>query len=251
MGSGVAVFDPYTASVLTNIGINIVVTLSMYFPLAVDQLSIAQVGFMAIGAHLATVLTLYLHTPFAVALLAAALLPRLLITDWVLPRASSNASLPATPISRLGLLQHHCKRGMTERAKQSMTAQPCAAEFRRRQATKKTCQGTRLRKRLRMLLPQCHRLAPQGCRDRQGGPCHQGQRLLTVQTPGAMAARLCQRGAKMLAQTCHLTTVVAGQLEHLMHALDLTPLAITQALHQALDKVGHVRWHGQAAEALP
>ena len=56
--------DRYTESVLTNIGINIIMTLSMYFPMAVGQLSIAQVGFMAIGAHLATVLTLYLHTPF-------------------------------------------------------------------------------------------------------------------------------------------------------------------------------------------
>jgi branched-chain amino acid transport system permease protein len=71
-------FDPYTESVLTNIGINIVVTLSVYFPLAVGQLSIAQVGFMAIGAHLATVLTVYLHTPFLLALLAAALLPWLI-----------------------------------------------------------------------------------------------------------------------------------------------------------------------------
>ena len=67
-------FDPYTESVLINIGISIVVTLSLYLPLAVGQLSIAQVGFMAIGAHLATALTLYLHTPFAIALLAAALL---------------------------------------------------------------------------------------------------------------------------------------------------------------------------------
>ena len=71
-------FDPYTESVLTNIGINIVLTLSLYFPLAVGQLSLAQVGFMAIGAHLATVLTLYLHAPFSVALLAAGLLPWLL-----------------------------------------------------------------------------------------------------------------------------------------------------------------------------
>ena len=70
--------DPYTDSVLTNIGINIIVTLSLYFPLAVGQLSIAQVGFMAIGAHLATVLTLHLHTPFAVALIAAALVPWLI-----------------------------------------------------------------------------------------------------------------------------------------------------------------------------
>lgn len=68
-------FDRYTESVLTNIGINIVLTLSMYFPLAVGQLSIAQVGFMAIGAHLAAALTLHWQTPFALTLLAAALLP--------------------------------------------------------------------------------------------------------------------------------------------------------------------------------
>ena len=68
-------FDRYTESVLTNIGINIIMTLSMYFPMAVGQLSIAQVGFMAIGAHLATVLTLHLHTPFGLAVLAAALVP--------------------------------------------------------------------------------------------------------------------------------------------------------------------------------
>jgi branched-chain amino acid transport system permease protein len=68
----VRLFDPYTESVLTNIGINIIVTLSMYFPMAVGQLSIAQVGFMAIGAHLATALTLYLQAPFALAVLAAA-----------------------------------------------------------------------------------------------------------------------------------------------------------------------------------
>ena len=68
-------FDPYTETVLTNIGINIIMTLSMYFPLAVGQLSIAQVGFMAIGAHLSAVLTLYWHVPFGLAVLAAALVP--------------------------------------------------------------------------------------------------------------------------------------------------------------------------------
>jgi branched-chain amino acid transport system permease protein len=68
-------FDPYTETVLTNIGINIIMTLSMYFPLAVGQLSIAQVGFMAIGAHLATVLTLYGQTPFLLGILAAAFVP--------------------------------------------------------------------------------------------------------------------------------------------------------------------------------
>jgi branched-chain amino acid transport system permease protein len=67
-------FDRYTETVLTNVGINIIMTLSVYLPLAVGQLSIAQVGFMAIGAHLATVLTLYLDVPFGLALLAAAIL---------------------------------------------------------------------------------------------------------------------------------------------------------------------------------
>ena len=67
--------DPYTESVFTIIGINIIVTLSMYLPLAVGQLSIAQVAFMAIGAHMATVLTLYLNAPFGLALLAAGVAP--------------------------------------------------------------------------------------------------------------------------------------------------------------------------------
>src|SRR5215471_14188992 len=69
--------DRYTETVLTNIGINIIMTLSVYCPLAVGQLSIAQVGFMAIGAHLATVLTLYLHVPWGLALLFGRLIVRL------------------------------------------------------------------------------------------------------------------------------------------------------------------------------
>jgi len=77
--------DPYTESVFTNIGINIIMTLSMYLPLAVGQLSIGQVAFMAIGAHLATVLTLYLDVPFGLAMLAAGLAPWLvgLLLGWL------------------------------------------------------------------------------------------------------------------------------------------------------------------------
>ncbi|MEE9148310.1 MAG: branched-chain amino acid ABC transporter permease, partial [Candidatus Tectomicrobia bacterium] len=77
--------DPYTESVFTNIGINIVMTLSMYLPLAVGQLSIAQVAFMAIGAHVATVLTLYLDVPFGLALLAAGFAPWLVgvLLGWL------------------------------------------------------------------------------------------------------------------------------------------------------------------------
>ncbi len=77
--------DPYTESVFTNIGINIVMTLSMYLPLAVGQLSIAQVAFMAIGAHVATVLTLYLDVPFGLAILAAGFAPWLVgvLLGWL------------------------------------------------------------------------------------------------------------------------------------------------------------------------
>ena len=77
VGSAVPLFDAYTDSVLGNIGINVIVTLSLYLPLAVGQLSIAQIGFMAIGAHLAAALTLHAHAQFPVALMAAALLPGL------------------------------------------------------------------------------------------------------------------------------------------------------------------------------
>ena len=56
---------------LITIGINMILGLSMFFPMTVGQLSFGQAGFMSIGAHIAVVLTLYAGVWFPVALLLA------------------------------------------------------------------------------------------------------------------------------------------------------------------------------------
>jgi branched-chain amino acid transport system permease protein len=59
------------------IGINGLLALSMYAVLAVGQLSLAQAGFMAIGAYSSALLTVKLGTPFPLVLLAAMAIPAL------------------------------------------------------------------------------------------------------------------------------------------------------------------------------
>src|SRR5215475_376597 len=56
---------------LITIGINMIMGLSMFFPMTVGQLSFGQAGFMSIGAHIAVVLTLYAGVWFPLALLGA------------------------------------------------------------------------------------------------------------------------------------------------------------------------------------
>jgi branched-chain amino acid transport system permease protein len=56
---------------LITIGINMIMGLSMFFPLTVGQLSFGQAGFMSIGAQIAVVLTLYAGVWFPLALLLA------------------------------------------------------------------------------------------------------------------------------------------------------------------------------------
>src|ERR1043166_7883551 len=56
---------------LITIGINMIMGLSMFFPMTVGQLSFGQAGFMSIGAHIAVVLTLYAGVWFPLALLIA------------------------------------------------------------------------------------------------------------------------------------------------------------------------------------
>ena len=58
---------------LITIGINMIMGLSMFFPMTVGQLSFGQAGFMSIGAHIAVVLTLYAGVSFPIALLVAGL----------------------------------------------------------------------------------------------------------------------------------------------------------------------------------
>ena len=63
---------PYLEDVLIQLGINVILALSLYFPLSAGQLSLGQGGFMAIGAYLASWLTATLGWPWPVAFAAGA-----------------------------------------------------------------------------------------------------------------------------------------------------------------------------------
>jgi branched-chain amino acid transport system permease protein len=66
------VIGPYLEDVLVQLGINVILALSLYFPLSAGQLSLGQGGFMAIGAYLASWLTATLGWPWPLAFAAAA-----------------------------------------------------------------------------------------------------------------------------------------------------------------------------------
>jgi branched-chain amino acid transport system permease protein len=66
------VISPYLEDVLIQLGINVILALSLYFPLSAGQLSLGQGGFMAIGAYLASWLTATQGWPWPVAFAAAA-----------------------------------------------------------------------------------------------------------------------------------------------------------------------------------
>jgi len=64
--------SPYLNTILIFGGIHAVLALSLYLPLSCGQLSLAQGGFMAIGAYCSAILTKNFGMPFAVALLGGA-----------------------------------------------------------------------------------------------------------------------------------------------------------------------------------
>jgi branched-chain amino acid transport system permease protein len=66
------VISPYLEDVLIQLGINVILALSLYFPLSAGQLSLGQGGFMAIGAYLASWLTATLGWPWPLAFAAGA-----------------------------------------------------------------------------------------------------------------------------------------------------------------------------------
>jgi branched-chain amino acid transport system permease protein len=66
------VIGPYLEDVLIQLGINVILALSLYFPLSAGQLSLGQGGFMAIGAYLASWLTATQGWPWPVAFAVAA-----------------------------------------------------------------------------------------------------------------------------------------------------------------------------------
>jgi branched-chain amino acid transport system permease protein len=66
------VIGPYFEDVLIQLGINLILALSLYFPLSAGQLSLGQGGFMAIGAYASSWLTAALGWPWPVAFVLGA-----------------------------------------------------------------------------------------------------------------------------------------------------------------------------------
>ncbi|SFU83205.1 amino acid/amide ABC transporter membrane protein 2, HAAT family [Methylobacterium sp. 174MFSha1.1] len=65
-------------SLIHGIGVNGILALSVYVVLAVGQLSLGQAAFMGVGAYTGALLSVKFGAPFAVSMLAAALVPALL-----------------------------------------------------------------------------------------------------------------------------------------------------------------------------
>ena len=72
-------------STVAFVGLNGLLALSVYTTLSCGQLSLAQAGFMAVGAYASALLTLHTSAPFPVVLLAGALAPALLAVPLGLP----------------------------------------------------------------------------------------------------------------------------------------------------------------------
>jgi len=72
-------------STLAYVGLNGLLALSVYTTLSCGQLALGNAGFAAIGGYAAALLTMNAGAPFAVALLAAALLPALVAVPLGLP----------------------------------------------------------------------------------------------------------------------------------------------------------------------
>ena len=69
-------------SVVQFVLINMLLGISIYFTLYTGLLSLANAGFMAIGAYVSAVLTINVGTPFPVSLLAGALTAA--VIGWLL-----------------------------------------------------------------------------------------------------------------------------------------------------------------------
>ncbi|MDH3883964.1 MAG: branched-chain amino acid ABC transporter permease, partial [Desulfobacterales bacterium] len=61
----------YHLDLMSALGINVLLALSVYCPMVTGQLSIGNAGFMAIGAYISAMLTVHLHIPLFPALIAA------------------------------------------------------------------------------------------------------------------------------------------------------------------------------------
>lgn len=66
-----SLLNPYYLQIFAFILINIILALSMYLPLSTGQLSLGAAGFMSIGAYTSALLTLKMHVPMPIGILAA------------------------------------------------------------------------------------------------------------------------------------------------------------------------------------
>ena len=64
----------YYLDLFSALGINILLALSVYCPMATGQLSIGNAGFMAIGAYVSAILTVHLHLPLFPSLIVAGII---------------------------------------------------------------------------------------------------------------------------------------------------------------------------------
>jgi len=69
-----SILSGYVESILIFTGINIIMALSLYLPFSAGQISLAQAGFMSIGAYVSSILTRDFGCPFYLALFLAGLL---------------------------------------------------------------------------------------------------------------------------------------------------------------------------------
>lgn len=60
----------YYLDLFSALGLNILLALSVYCPMATGQLSLGNAGFMAIGAYVSAILVVHLHVPLFVTLIA-------------------------------------------------------------------------------------------------------------------------------------------------------------------------------------
>src|SRR5258706_1025545 len=71
-------FYQQNSVIINTIGINMLLGLSLYATLACGQLALGNPGFMSIGAYVSAIMTVRLHTPFVVNVLAGIMARRLI-----------------------------------------------------------------------------------------------------------------------------------------------------------------------------
>ncbi len=64
----------YYLDLLSALGINILLALGVYCPMATGQISLGNAGFMAIGAYVSAILTVHLHAPLFASLIIGGLI---------------------------------------------------------------------------------------------------------------------------------------------------------------------------------